>query len=67
MKFNQFGENKMEQNLLTIFWTRKFWKIRAFDYNQYIILIMYTNARFQPVGTTSEFGTKFAQNCALKS
>ena len=23
---------------------------------------MHTNSRFQPIGTTSDFGTKFAQN-----
>ena len=39
---------------------RKFWKIRAFDYNQQTILIIYTNARFQSVGAASDFGTKFA-------
>ena len=26
------------------------------------MLITYTNARFQSVGTASDFGTKFAQN-----
>ena len=49
----------MERNFPIIYWTRKFWKIRALDYNQHIILIMYTNARSQSVGTTSGFGTKF--------
>ena len=34
----------------------------AFDYNQHIILITYTNARFRSTGTTSDFETKFAQN-----
>ena len=52
----------MELNLPIIFWTRKFWKIRAFDYNQHIALLMYTIARFQSIGTTSDFGTKFAEN-----
>ena len=47
----------MGRNLPVIFWTRKFWKIRAFDYNQHIISMMYTNARFQSIGTTSDFGT----------
>ena len=50
----------MERNL-PIFWTRKFWRIRAFDYNEHILL-MHTNARFQSIGTTSDFATKFAQN-----
>ena len=42
-----------------VFWTRKFLKITAFDYNQHIILIMYTNAKFQSIGTKSDFGIKF--------
>ena len=33
----------------------------AFDCNQKMILIMYTNARFRSTGTT-DFGTKFTQN-----
>ena len=33
-------------------------KIIAFDQNQHIILIMYTNARFRLTETTSDFGTK---------
>ena len=45
-----------------IFWMRKFWEIRAFNYNQHIILKMYTNARFQSIGAKSDFGTKFAHN-----
>ena len=52
----------MELNLSIIFWTQNFWKIRGFDYNQHIVLIMYTNSRFQSTGATSDFGTKFAQN-----
>ena len=48
----------MGLNLPLTFWTRKFCKIRAFDYNQQIISIMYTNARLQSIGTTSDFGTK---------
>ena len=51
MKFQQFGEDKIERDMPIIFWTREFWKIRAFDYNQPIILIMYTNARFHSIGT----------------
>ena len=31
----------------------------AFDYNQHIILIMYTNARFQSTETTSDFGQNY--------
>ena len=27
----------------------------AFDYNQHILLIVYTNARFQSTGTTLDF------------
>ena len=42
-----------------IFRTRKFLKIRAFDYNQHIILIMYTNAKYQSIGTKSDVGIKF--------
>ena len=30
----QFRENKMERSFPIIFWTRKYWKIKAFDYNQ---------------------------------
>ena len=41
---------------------RKFWKIRAFNYNQHIILKMYANARFQSIGAKSDFGTKFSHN-----
>ena len=52
----------MEQNLPIIFWTKIFWKIIAFDYNQHIILTIYTNTRFPSTGTISDFGTKFAQN-----
>ena len=52
----------MEQNLPIMFKTKKFCKITAFDYNQHIILIMYTNVRFQSFGTILHFGTKFAQN-----
>ena len=40
-------ENNMKQNLPKIFWTKHFWKIISFDYNQHIILIMYTNARLR--------------------
>ena len=49
----------MELNLPIIFWTRKFWKIRAFDYNEHIVSIMYTNSTFPSIGKTSDFGTKF--------
>ena len=52
----------MEQNLPIIFWTKIFWKIIAFDYNQHIILTIYTNTRFPSTGTISDFGTKFGQN-----
>ena len=52
----------MELNLPITFWTPKSWKIRAFDHNQHIGLIMYTNSRFQSIGATSDFETKFAQN-----
>ena len=52
----------MELNLSIIFWTQNFWKIRGFDYNQHIVLIMYTNSTFQSLGVTLDFGTKFAQN-----
>ena len=52
----------MEQNLPIIFWTKIFWKIIAFDYNQHIILTIYTNTSFPSTGTISDFGTKFAQN-----
>ena len=41
MKFRQFGENKIGRNFPIIFWTRKLWKTRSFNYNKYIILIMY--------------------------
>ena len=41
---------------------KKVSKIIAFDDNRHIILIVYTNARFWPTGTTSDFGTKFSQN-----
>ena len=51
----------MEQNLRIICWTKKIGKIIAFDYNQLTILILYTNVRFRSTGTTSDFGTKFAQ------
>ena len=30
----------------------------AFDYNQHMILIMYTNARFRSTGTTLDFVQK---------
>ena len=53
--------NKMELNFPIIFLTRKFWKIRAFGFNQHIVLIMYRNSRFQLIGATSDFGTRFAQ------
>ena len=43
----------MEQYLPIIFWTNIFRKIRAFDYSQLIILIMYTNARFKLIGRTA--------------
>ena len=45
----------MENSLPIIFWTIKFWKIGAFDYNQHIVLIMNTNAGFQSIGTTSDY------------
>ena len=56
----------MKPNLPIIFWTRKFWKIRPFDYNQDILLIVYTNARFQSIETRTGFGTKFARNYMKK-
>ena len=39
-------------------------RIRVFDYNQQYMHMytIYTNVRFQSIGTTSDFGTKFAQN-----
>ena len=51
---------KCKRNLATIFWTRKLWKIRNFDYNQHTLLVMYANAIFHSVGTTSDFDRKFA-------
>ena len=58
----------MEKSLPIIFWTIKFWKIGAFDYNQHIVLIMYTNAGFQSIGTTLDVGTKFWQKlCEWKN
>ena len=62
MKFCQFAKNKIGRNSPIIFGAGKFQNIRAFDYKQNIILIMYTNTRFQSIGITSDFGTKFAQN-----
>ena len=53
----------MERNLPIISGTRKVWKIRAFDYNHHITLIMYANTRFQSIEIISDFRTKFAQNC----
>ena len=52
----------MGWNFPVILGTRTFWKIRAFDYNQYIVLILYTSARFQSIESTSDFETKFYQN-----
>ena len=52
----------MEWSLPTIFWARKFWKFWAFNYNQHGLLIMWTNARFYSIGTTSGFWAKIAQN-----
>ena len=52
----------MERNLPVIFWTKNFWKIIAFDYNQHIKLTMYTNTRFRSTGATLDFVTKFVQN-----
>ena len=40
----------------------KILKNRDFDYNHHIISIMYTNARFQSIRTTSGFWTIFAQD-----
>ena len=60
MKFCQFAKNKIGRNSPIIFGAGKFQNIRAFDYKQNIILIMYTNTRFQSIGITSGFETKFA-------
>ena len=54
-------KTKWKRNLAIIFWTRKLWKIRTFDYNQQTLLVMYANAIFHSVGTTSDFDRKFAQ------
>ena len=62
IQFRQFGENKMERNLAIIFWTRKFWEIRAFDYSQHTILIMHAKARFHTIGSTPDLWTKLSQN-----
>ena len=53
----------MERNLDITFFSRKFSKIAVFDYD-YIIIIYNINksARFQSIGTTSDFGTKFLLN-----
>ena len=36
---------------------KKILKIKVFNYNQHIILIINTNARFQLIGSTSNFWT----------
>ena len=55
MKSREFRENQMKRSILN----KKILKITAFDYNQHIILIMHTNAKFQSIGTKSDFRIKF--------
>ena len=54
----------MERNLDITFFSRKFSKIAVFDYDYIIIIYNINNksARFQSIGTTSDFGTKFLLN-----
>ena len=57
--FVNLKKTRWKRNLAIILWTRKLWKVRTFDYNQHTV--MYANAIFHSVGTTSDFDWKFAK------